>query len=171
MWVMFCLSELTFLSRNGFPDCGWSAMYCICRCRLSAISYLLPLVHRTLKFPSFRRTQLCMQSELLLMDFWKCALLSLCLFIRYVNFWSFMYSVFLLDSCREDCPRSAGVVDKINIFRPDRVFMVMMQHLSGFFSPLHLILFSFTRWHWISCDCAVHCGIALQNCCCSSPPA
>lgn len=28
--------------------------------------------------------------------------------------------------------------------------MVMMQHFLGFFSILHLILLSFTLWHWIS---------------------
>lgn len=40
-----------------------------------------------------------------------------------------MPSLFLLYSCREHCPRSVGVVDKINIFRPDRVFMVRLQCL------------------------------------------
>lgn len=40
-----------------------------------------------------------------------------------------MLSLFLTYSCREHCPRSVGVVDKINIFRPDRVFMVRLQCL------------------------------------------
>ena len=69
--------------------------------------------------------------------------------------------LFLLDSCREDNPVTAGVVDKINIFRPDRVFMVMLHfHLicfpvSGFSenslsnsrSLLHFLVFPCILWN------------------------
>ena len=53
----------------------------------------------------------------------------------------YLYS-FLLDSRREDNPITAGVVDKINIFRPDRVFMVMLH--------FHLICFSVSGFSKIS---------------------
>lgn len=46
-----------------------------------------------------------------------------------VLFWlqsCFLSKLFVLESCRNDSSRSFGVIDKINIFRPDRVFMVVL---------------------------------------------
>jgi hypothetical protein len=58
-----------------------------------------------------------------------------------------MFIFFLLDSCREDNPRAACVIDKINIFRPDRVFMVILKfhiiYIYIFFPFLDLSNFPF----------------------------
>lgn len=109
-------------------------LLCICRYLLSATFCLLPLVHQILQSLSFPGIQLRMQFKQLLMVFWKCALPLTTLWFIYVPFWSLCSYFFLLDSCREDNPKSACVIDKINIFRPDRVFMVILK--------FHIICFS-----------------------------
>lgn len=95
---------------------------------LSATFCHLPLVHQNPLSLFFPGIQLFLQFEMLLMDSWRCALPSLASWLKIIF-------PLLLSNClytgffREDCPTSVGVVDKINIFRSDRVFMVMIWFL------------------------------------------
>lgn len=64
-----------------------------------------------------------MQFRQLLTDFWRCTLFSL-IYSVYISENSSL-KCFLNDPmCREDDATGICVVDKINIFRADRVFMV-----------------------------------------------
>ena len=102
-----------------------SAFSCI-RYLLSAIFFHLPLVPQNLLSLSFQGIQLFLQLELLSMDSWRCALPSLASWLKIISPSLLCFNCLYTGFFRDDCPTSVGVVDKINIFRSDRVFMVMI---------------------------------------------
>lgn len=51
--------------------------------------------------------------------------------------------MFSMGICRENFPEGVAVVDKINIFRPDRVFMVISLFLS-YMIPFSFLMCKFT---------------------------
>lgn len=98
---------------------------------MSATFCLLARLHQTLQFHSFLGTRLHEQFKQLLTDFWRSTLFSKLslgfkFYFDYLSDDSFLKCFPNGPLCREDYATSICVVDKINIFRPDRVFMVNM---------------------------------------------
>lgn len=68
----------------------------------------------------------------------------------------FPFSNVLLGLCSADYPKNAVVIDNINVFRPDRVFMVKLSFAEAFSQDSNFII-NLILSHNIFCCClAVH---------------